>query len=329
MSKQTDPAIHPKEVELPLPATGTWLASHYLLDGKAQDALKLAVACGRPLLVRGLPGTGKSDLARAAAEFLKREFIYEVVTARTEPQDLLWHFDAIARLADAQAQAKSCSPDSYVRPGSMWWALNRDSAQVQQAKYDKRAAECLAEQKEEPQNTPADKQKMGTVLLLDEIDKADSELPNSLLEVLANTGFKKTWSTSTVKPDGRQKPLIIITTNEDRELPPAFVRRCLVLNIAAAADFSRWIKKRARVHFHDPEQADNKHDLPDLTAAVLDAAAKQLMQDREEHGNDTPKPGLAEYLDLLRGLYHMAAGDEAQQLALLERVSQFSYKKHP
>ena len=68
MSSQPDSIIRPKDQELYLPATGTWPASRYLLDGKSQDAIRLAEACGRPLLVRGLPGTGKSDLARTAAE---------------------------------------------------------------------------------------------------------------------------------------------------------------------------------------------------------------------------------------------------------------------
>ena len=123
MNTQTTP-LHPQELAFYLPATGSWSTSWYLLDGKAQDAIKLAEACGRPLLVRGLPGNGKSDLARAAAEYLNRAFVYEVVTARTEAQDLLWRFDAIARLADAQARGANIKTEAnptrakhYVSPG--------------------------------------------------------------------------------------------------------------------------------------------------------------------------------------------------------------------
>lgn len=124
----------PPEKEIYLPTIGTWSSAWYLLDCKSQDAISLAVASGRPLLVRGLPGTGKSDLARAASEYLGRAFVYEVVTARTEPQDLLWRFDAIARLADAQVKvvgvkqvenaADPANPLHYVSPGPLWWALN-------------------------------------------------------------------------------------------------------------------------------------------------------------------------------------------------------------
>ena len=269
MNTTTDAPIHPVDQEVYLPAIGTWRADWYLLDGKSQDAIALAVASGRPLLVRGLPGTGKSDLARAAGEFLQRAFVYGVVTARTEPQDLLWRFDAIARLSDAQAQgagnnktsADPAQPLHYVSPGPLWWAVNWDSAEKQLRDHCKTAAQCPDENLfTDTGKAVAQKQRAeanGTVLLLDEIDKADSELPNSLLEVLANTGFKIPWDNQHIKPaaphNSAIRPLIIITTNEDRELPPAFVRRCLVLNISADDDFVSWIKQRARVHFSDPD----------------------------------------------------------------------------
>jgi MoxR-like ATPase len=346
MNIQTTPS-HPKDKELFLPATGTWLASWYLLEGKFQDAIQLAEACGRPLLVRGLPGTGKSDLARAAAEYLNRAFVYEVVTARTEPQELLWRFDAIARLADAQALGASVKKSTrfnktnlanptnakhYVSPGVLWWAINWDSAEQQlsppcnvNAQRPDRELTLSNGQKIAQQDRA---QSNGCVLLLDEIDKADSELPNSLLEVLANTGFRLPWGDAEIKAHNHHRPVIIITTNEDRELPPAFVRRCLVLNIAAGDDFSVWIKERARVHFRDPDDpAAAENNRPVLSNAILNKAASYLETDGKASPSDSPKPGLAEYLDLLKGL-HQLTKDEAEQEQWLDRVYQFAYQKH-
>lgn len=321
-----------------LPAVGTWPVSRYFLNQESRDAIDLAVACGRPLLVRGLPGTGKSDLARAAAEYLGRAFVYEVITARTDPQDLLWRFDAIARLADAQAQysvPNRIDPLSYVSPGPLWWALDWGGAEKFLASEAaemtlKRSAQrpddelVFGSDRKEQQKSRAAKQ--GTVLLLDEIDKAESELPNSLLEVLANTGFRLPWGNAEIKNNLQVKPLIMITTNEDRELPPAFLRRCLVLTINPSTDFVAWVKARARVHFRDPEQVA-EDDRPALTERLIDAAANYLQRDRNSIGNEGPKPGLAEYLDLLRGLYHLAPNDEQKQLEWLEKVYRFAYQK--
>ena len=89
---------------IPLPQHGSWGESQHLLDKQCAYALEMALATGRPLLVRGEPGVGKSQLARAAAEKLQRLFISEVVNINTEGQDLLWRFDPVARLNDAQAR---------------------------------------------------------------------------------------------------------------------------------------------------------------------------------------------------------------------------------
>ena len=337
-----------------LPATGTWPEDWYLLDQRSQDAILLAQACGRPLLIRGLPGTGKSDLARAAAEFLGRAFVYEVITARTEPQDLLWRFDAIARLADAQVKgtqgtsaADPGNPLHYVSPGVMWWSLHWRSADRHLQENGKHAAQRpdpilkLAGDKIIQQMERA--MTKGCVLLLDEIDKADSDLPNSLLEVLANRGFRLPWGSIEIPPkqekDGSvPKPLIVVTTNEDRELPAAFVRRCLVLNLEPVGNLIDWIKDRARVHFRvvDAYEESDRKPVPKVTSRgrpplcrqVLEKAAEYLGEERQQP-TVAHKPGLAEFLDLLHGLAELAPGDEETQLDWLKRVYGFAYIKRP
>jgi hypothetical protein len=120
---------------------GTMPAPAHVFDANSIDAVNAALAARRPLLVRGEPGTGKSQLARAVAEYLGRPLITHVVDSRTEARDLLWEFDAVARLAEAQLQGAlgrpgpvdekalraELAPERFVRPGALWWALNWES----------------------------------------------------------------------------------------------------------------------------------------------------------------------------------------------------------
>ena len=125
-------------VDLKLPPYGSWPESVHQFDEDSINALKTALAAQRPLLLRGNPGTGKSQLARAAAIALERLFVYDVVNAHTESQDLLWRFDAVARLAEAQSlQGQECTQEErkevldskrYISPGPLWWALSWQSA---------------------------------------------------------------------------------------------------------------------------------------------------------------------------------------------------------
>ena len=180
--------------------------------------------------------------------------------------------------------------------------------------------------------------RQGFVLLIDEIDKADTSLPNSLLEVLGNGGFRVPLLNQTVRtPLGSPTPLVIITTNEERELPPAFVRRCLVLHLRVDDEqFLRgWWNRQLvqRSELFSPERALIKwlaergetHFAGIFTAKVRERAAELLARDRRKARQaGLIRPGQAEYLDLLRALRNMAADSgEQRQLALLEQISPF------
>ena len=211
----------PVDKEIPLPVRGSWPESVHLFDEESAWAIRAALAAERPLLLRGEPGTGKSQLARAAAEVMGRLFITEVVHARCESQDLQWHFDAVGRLGDAQALSVSqkshkklqrqLDQRNYLCPGALWWIFDWQSAMQQ---YKRSGSQYH-------QPIPPDhwKPEQGSVLLIDEIDKADADLPNGLLETLGNGGFSVPWLS---QPVTSQKdiptPLVVITTNEEREL---------------------------------------------------------------------------------------------------------------
>ena len=130
---------YPVDKPIPLPKRGSWPAAVHVFDEASVHALMAAEAAERPLLIRGEPGTGKSQLARAAAEATQRLFLSAVVNARTECQDLQWQFDAVARLGEAQALAHFHAdeitgrllPRRFLTPGPLWWVFDWASAQAQ------------------------------------------------------------------------------------------------------------------------------------------------------------------------------------------------------
>ena len=311
-----------KEVELP--ATGSWQRSVHLFDQKSLWAIKAGLTAERPLLVRGEPGTGKSQFARAAARVLGRAFLSEVVHARSECQDLQFTYDAVSRLGEAQAlgaagvkEVKTAlNPLNFLSPGILWWAFDWADAAKQHARC------CYLKQK--PAVPPGWEPARGCVVLIDEIDKADIELPNGLLETLGNGAFsvpfaleKEVIGLAPAVPP----PLVIITTNEERELPPAFVRRCLVLYLELPKeekDCIPWLLQRGAVHFRGS-----------CTPGVMEEAARQLWKNRAEAlQQGVAAPGQAEYLDMLRILSRISQ-DEGEQLAALEAVRDFALKKNP
>lgn len=274
-------------------------AGHYWSKAEI-DALIFAFAARRPLLVRGEAGSGKSQIARAAAQHLKSgEPLVEVIHPRFEALDLLYRVDVVERLADAQINRLDRSNQKYVKPGCLWQALYRTN---------------------EPDTIP--------VLLIDEIDKADADLPNALLDVLGNRSFDvPPLGNYTVNAQDRHWPLIIITTNEERELPPAFIRRCAVLNLNPPKkdeDFKDWLIKRGSVHEHLK-----------IIPAARETAAEQVLNDRKASEREGyPKVGLAEYIDLLTALHELTqdiADLESRsnsQLDWLKQLSAYALVKH-
>ena len=301
-------------------------------------AIETAIAARRALLVRGEPGTGKTQLAKAAAVVLKRAFVSFVVDSRSESRDLLWHFDAVARLADAQVYGAllgrrgdlapsgsdeaevlkdlraKLDTDNFIHPRALWWGLNLSGA-VEQANrvaapVPTPFADC------DPAN--------GVVVLIDEIDKADSEVPNGLLEALGAGEFSVPGRPTPVRPGPDSvPPLVIITTNEERTLPDAFVRRCVVLQLRLPAERQALIDhlvERGRAHFPESEVATE----------VLTLAAAQLAVDREEAEKKKwfPRPGQAEFMDLVRAVRELAGTDTDAQKAELARIKGFALRKH-
>ena len=325
---------------------GTWPKSVHIFELEHIIAIDAAMASGRPLLVRGDPGTGKSQLARAAAELLNRVFISKVIDFQTEVADLWYRYDAVQRLAKAQLMGvigesvaknierdikRDLAPHHFVIPGPLWWAYAWQDAEKYIARNfikhdDPSEAESLYEAFETHQNISNERKQNGVVLLLDEIDKAEADLANSLLETLANRAFRVDLLHKIVgksHPDA-PKPLVVITSNDERLLPPAFLRRCLVLHLKlpkTKAEFCAFLAKRGRQHHPD------SHLLSD---SVLAHVAEELHYQRVEirqKSDKTPLPGQAEYLDMLNVLSINAKGDEAQ-LTILRQTSPYIFKKY-
>ncbi len=332
--------IEDKEV-IKLTGTGDMPEAVHQFESRQIRAVNAALAARRPLLVRGEPGIGKSQLARAAAAALGRAFVSYTVDARTESRDLLWHFDAVARLAEAQligallAVSKPepvTNPDPkanakypaeppgirdrlaigrFLHPRALWWAFDWEDA-LTQAK--------LVGVPSPPQPDGGDPVN-GCLILIDEIDKAEADVPNGLLEALGAGRFNPQGRTEPVTAQGIA-PLVVITTNEERALPDAFVRRCLVLHLRLPSNPEELAKRlmgRGRAHFGKG-----------IAANVLQRAADLLITDREtaRENHWLPLPGQAEYLDLVRAVTTRERTAKAQE-ALLDAVAEFVLKKHP
>lgn len=286
------------------------------------------------MLLRGEPGIGKSQIARAAAVELRVPFLAKVIDERSERDDLLCYYDAVARVAAAQVcglagQSEDwkalIAEERFLRPGILWWAFHWESARERASKF---CRECLEPEKPKDEAglewTPASDRLCGPVVLLDEIDKADPSVPNGLLECLGNDGFQTAHMPETVSlfRDGQDKvrrPLVIVTTNEERELPPAFLRRCLVHTLTFPEDPVPFLLQRARVFW----------DVRTLGDDILKQIIAQLVADRaaaEKEG--LAVPGAAEFLDLAKALAKRCPGDPGKQADCLKAIARFALKKN-
>jgi MoxR-like ATPase len=238
----------------------------YIATPDLMLAVNAALALERPLLIKGEPGTGKTLLAHEVARSLGRPLFQWHIKSTTKAQQGLYEYDAVSRLRDSQlGEARVADIANYIRPGVLWEAF--ESA--------------------EP-----------GIVLIDEIDKADIEFPNDLLHELDRMEFHVYETHQTIQ--ARHRPLVVITSNNEKELPDAFLRRC----------FFHYIR------FPDRETMERIVDVhyPGLKKALLQEALEVFFNLREVPGLKK-KPSTSELLDWLKILLAEDISPEALRSA--------------
>ncbi|RLA30046.1 MAG: ATP-binding protein [Gammaproteobacteria bacterium] len=228
--------------------TGT---SAYIATDDLKMAVNASVTLERPILIKGEPGTGKTQLAIEVASALGKPLLEWHIKSTTKAQQGLYDYDAVARLRDSQlGDDRVHDIANYIVPGKLWEAFESD---------------------------------VQPVLLIDEIDKADIEFPNDLLQELDRMEFFVYETKQVVK--AKNRPIIIITSNNEKELPDAFLRRC----------FFHYIK------FPDKETMEQIVDVhfPDLKKALLKEALEAFYKVRDVRGLKK-KPSTSELLDWIK-----------------------------
>jgi MoxR-like ATPase len=296
----------------------------YLDDLNLKLAAEIAIVTQRPLLIRGQPGSGKSSFAPFAARNLNWRYYEATITGRTEAKDLLWKFDALARLRDAQA-GDDIDPKRYVTPGILWWAFNRETAmkQIYQRRILSKATTSKGN-KEEESFAEADSQRdpERAVVLIDEIDKADPELPNDLLEVFGLNRFivdELDLSIERKAPEldpNQESPnhfgslLIVITTNQERDLPEAFIRRCVVHTIKEPDDEKEQIERLEKIaNLHMSRLMKSHHSGEELIYKVAEKYCQLRKNEKRRPGR---QPSTAEFLDTLRVCFKLGIDVESE-----------------
>lgn len=223
----------------------------YVATDDLSVAVNAAVTLERPLLVKGEPGTGKTELARQVADSLGLPMIEWHIKSTTRAQQGLYEYDAVSRLRDSQlGEERVHDVANYIKKGKLWQAFEAGTK---------------------------------TVLLIDEIDKADIEFPNDLLQELDKMEFHVYETGQVVKADVR--PIVIITSNNEKELPDAFLRRCF-FHYIRFPDIET-MRKIVEVHH------------PGLKDALLTTALTQFYELRDTAGLKK-KPSTSEVLDWLK-----------------------------
>lgn len=309
-------------------------------------AVEVALSTGRPLLLRGDPGSGKSSFAAFVARNLNWRYYEHTVVGDTRAQDLLWRYDLVRRLADAQIRASTpgmppLNDLDYIEPGVLWWVFNPASAkqrgflEASLAKH-KEVRHGSSEAQDPNQEINSKRRVDGAVVLIDELDKADPEVPNALLVPLGSNKFwvgdiniEVTWEPrQSLNNDVAKKVqerhsgemsrlLVMITTNEERQLPPAFLRRCIVCYLHHP-DAQRLVRI-AKLHFERNHQPLNPAE-EELSHKIAERVVK-LRKLGESRG--LRPPSTAEYLDALRAclaLNIQISDEEDSEWKVLERV---------
>ncbi len=277
----------------------------YHYDERLRFVTEVAIVTHRPLLLRGEPGAGKSSFAPFVARNLNWRYYEQTVTGRTEAKDLLWRFDALRRLRDARDPDRQAdlSAEKYVTPGPLWWAFNRAEA-LRVASLRSGSPEGSASL-ETFAEVNQGRDPLRAVVLIDEIDKADPNVPNDLLEVLGTNRFCVEEADLLVDREltkdvaGQHGSLLtVITTNEERDLPAAFLRRCVVYTIGepeGQSDKLRRLEEIAGLHMK-PLIASRERG-----ADMVKAVAEKCLQLREGAKKQQRRgPSIAEYLDAVR-----------------------------
>ena len=233
------------------PPHGPHAARPYVASEALDAAVDAALVLERPLLVKGEPGTGKTELAHAVAERLGAPLLAWHVKSTTRAKEGLYDYDAVARLRDSQlGDPRVGDVSNYLVRGVLWDAFEADER-------------C--------------------VVLIDEIDKADIEFPNDLLQELDRMSFDVHETRARVT--ARHRPLVIVTSNDEKELPDAFLRRCFFHHIAFPDE--ALLARIVRAHF------------PDILPELLSAALGVFFDLREVPGI-RKKPSTSELLDWLK-----------------------------
>jgi len=223
----------------------------YVADKDLMVAVNAAIALERPLLVKGEPGTGKTELARQIATALGLDIIEWNIKSNTKAQQGLYEYDAVSRLRDSQlGDSRFNDIHNYIKRGKLWDAFAAGKK---------------------------------VVLLIDEIDKADIEFPNDLLQELDRNEFFVYETGETIRAEVR--PIVIITSNNEKELPDAFLRRCF-FHYIRFPDLDT-LKQIVDVHF------------PGIKPDLLRAALTTFFEVRETPGLKK-KPSTSEVLDWIR-----------------------------
>jgi MoxR-like ATPase len=275
--------------------------SVYVYSDDIVLAVNVALATGRPLLIRGPSGGGKSSLALNVARVLKRRFYEKVISSRTQARDLLWEVDHLRRLQDAQTRTLKPDFSPYINPGVFWWAFDRQNALKQRNKL----VPQVVDQNETGENTDVSE----SVVLLDEIDKADPDVPNNLLVPLGSLSFTVDETGEVVS--AKQTPLVFVTTNEERQLPVAFLRRCVELKLKNLNKDD--LVKIGRAHF------------PAEDPAILQKVAKLILS---QSGAGAP-PSAAEYLDTARACLNLKIDPDNDIWQDLSKITVWKHGRTP